>query len=111
MAEDVPSPRGLLIGQGQTSEAGDSLAKFRQLYPGKSEDIEQALLVNWAMDPWSGSCLPVRRPPGDLARFWPEVARPQGPIHFASVSVDCFPNGLEAGIRAGQQAAKAIDHS
>jgi len=109
MAEEVSSSRGLLIGQGRTSEAGHALAKFRQLYPGKSENIEQASLVNWALDPWSGSCLPVRRPPGELARFWPEVSRPRGPIHFASVCVDCFPNGLEGGIRAGQQAAKAID--
>ncbi len=108
-AEDVPSARGLLIGQAHTSEAANSLAKFRELYPGKSEDIEQALLFNWAEDPWSGSCLPVRRPPGELARFWPEVSRPQGRIHFASVCVDCFPNGLEGGIRAGQRAAKQID--
>jgi monoamine oxidase len=109
MAEDVPSSRGLLIGQGRTSDAGNSLAKFRQLYPGKSENIEQAFLVNWAEDPWSGSCLPVRRPPGELARFWPEVSQPHARIHFASVCVDCFPNGLEGGIRAGQNAAKAID--
>ncbi len=111
MAEEVPSSRGLLIGQGRTSDADIALKKFRQLYPGKSENIEQAFLYNWAEDPWSGSCLPVRRPPGELARFWPEVSRPHGRIHFASVCVDCFPNGLEGGIRAGQQAAKAIDQS
>jgi monoamine oxidase len=108
-SEDIRSSRGLLIGQARTSEAAHALAKFRELYPGKSEDIEQALLFNWAEDPWSGSCLPVRRPPGELARFWPEVSRPVGPIHFASVCVDCFPNGLEGGIRAGQQAANKID--
>jgi monoamine oxidase len=107
-SEDIRSSRGLLIGQARTSEAANALAKFRELYPGKSEDIEQALLFNWAEDPWSGSCLPVRRPPGELARFWPEVSRPHGRIHFASVCVDCFPNGLEGGIRAGQQAAKKI---
>jgi monoamine oxidase len=111
MAEEVPSPRGLLIGQAQTSGADTALAKFRQLYPGKSENIEQALLVNWAEDPHSGSCLPLDRPPGELARFWPEVGRPHGRIHFASVCVDCFPNGLEGGIRAAQQAAKAIDET
>jgi monoamine oxidase len=101
MAEDVPSSRGLLIGQARTSVAENSLAKFRELYPG----------VNWAEDPWSGSCLPVRRPPGELARFWPEVGRPHGRIHFASVCVDCFPNGLEGGIRAAQRAAKGIDET
>ncbi|MBI3695813.1 MAG: FAD-dependent oxidoreductase [Acidobacteria bacterium] len=111
MAEEVRTPRGLLIGQARTSSADTALAKFRQLYPGKSEDIEQSLLVNWTLDPWAGSCLPLLRSPGELGRFWPEVARPHGRIHFASVCVDCLPNGLEAGVRSAKRAAEAIHRS
>jgi monoamine oxidase len=110
MAEEVRTPRGLLIGQARTSSAETALGKFRQLYPGKSEDVEQALLVNWTLDPWAGSCLPLLRPPGELARFWPEVMRPVGRIQFASVAVDPLPNGLEAGVRAGKRAAAAVDN-
>jgi monoamine oxidase len=111
MAEEVRTPRGLLIGQARTSSAETALEKFRRLYPGRSEDIEQALLVNWTLDPWAGSCLPLARPPGDLARFWPEVMRPHDRIHFASVCTDCLPNGLEAGVRSARRAAEAIDRA
>ena len=111
MAEEVPTPRGLLIGQARTSSAETALAKFRQLYPGQAEDIEQALLVNWTLDPWAGSCLPLAPPPGQLARFWPELTRPCGRLHFASVAVDSLPNGLEAGVRAARRAAEAIDQA
>jgi monoamine oxidase len=111
MAEEVRTPRGLLIGQARTSSIDTALAKFRQLYPGKSEDIEQGQMVNWTLDPWAGSCLPLLRPPGELALFWPEVARPYGRIHFASVCVDPLTNGLEAGIRAARRAAEAIHNA
>lgn len=108
MAEDVKTPRGLLIGQARSSSIDASLAKYREVYPGKSEDIEQALMINWALDPFAGSCLPLALPPGELPKFWPEVTRPHGRIHFASVCVDSFPNGLEAGVRAAKRTAQAI---
>jgi monoamine oxidase len=108
MAEDVKTPRGLLIGQARSSSIDASLTKYRQIYPGKSEDIEQALIVNWTLDPFAGSCLPLALGPGELPKFWPEVTRPHGRIHFASVCVDSFPNGLEAGVRAAKRAAEAI---
>jgi monoamine oxidase len=109
MAEDVPTSRGLLIGQARTSLAENSFARFRALYPGKSQDIEQAMLVNWTLDPYAGTCLPLGWTPGETAKFWPELIRPYGRIHFASVATHCFPNGLEAGVRAAKVTAEAID--
>lgn len=111
MAEEVPTRRGLLIGQARTSSADAALAKYRQLYPGRSEDIEQAQLINWTLDPFAGSCLPLPPPPGQLARFWPEISLPVARIYFASVVVDSFPNGLEGGIRAAKKAAEEISQA
>jgi monoamine oxidase len=68
-------------------------------------------LINWALDPFAGSCLPLPPPPGQLARFWPEITRPLGPIYFASVVADSFPNGLEGGIRAAKKAAEEISRA
>ncbi len=109
MAEEIQTPRGLLIGQARTSSVAASLAKFRELYTGKSEDIEQGLMVNWALDPYAGCCLPLGLGPSELPKFWPEVTRSVGRIHFASVCVDSLPNGLEAGIRAARRAAEMVD--
>jgi monoamine oxidase len=111
MADEVKTPRGLLIGQARTSASEAALAKFRKLYPGKSEDIEQALLLNWTLDPWAGSCLPLARPPGELSKFWPEVVKPVGRILFAGVACDPLPNGLEAGVRAAKRAVEAVERT
>ncbi len=108
MAEEVPTRRGLLIGQARTASSDAPLARFRALYPGPSEDIEQSVFVDWTRDPWAAACLPLALAPGRLARFWPEILRPAGRVLFASVATDPLPMGLEAGVRAAQRAAEAI---
>ena len=36
--------------------AEEAVMAFRRYYPGKSEDIEQALVVDWCRDPWAMAC-------------------------------------------------------
>jgi hypothetical protein len=45
MAEEVNTPRGILIGGAEPGATADSAAAiFRKLYPGNSADIEQTLV-------------------------------------------------------------------
>jgi len=108
MADEVPTGRGLLIGTAPLGSAEKALADFRRNYPGHSEDIEQALVVDWTHDPWGMSCLPVSRAPGELAKFWPEVIQPCGRIHFAGVYADNLTFGMEAAVRSANRVAEAI---
>jgi monoamine oxidase len=112
MADEVVTQRGLLVGtaDGLTS-AEDALATFRRLYPGKSEDIEQALVVDWARDPWATACEPVNYAPGELLKYWPHVIEPHGRIHFAGAYADNLNWGMEAATRSANRVAKAIDES
>jgi monoamine oxidase len=108
MADEVPTQRGLLIGTAPLGSAEKALAAFRRNYPGRSEDIEQALAVDWTHDPWAMSCLPVSHAPGELAKFWPEVIQPCGRIHFAGVYADNLTFGMEAAVRSANRMAEAI---
>ena len=110
MAEEVNTPRGILLGGAQAGvTAAASLAAFQKLYPGKSADIEQALVHDWSKDPWAGMCERVSYRPGDLARFWPEVTRPFRRIHFAGAYAAQMTWGQEAALESANRVAAEID--
>ena len=70
MAEEVNTPRGILMGGAQAGvSASAALAEFHKLYPGKSADIEQAIVHDWSKDPWADMCERTAYKPGQLGRF------------------------------------------
>jgi len=112
MAEEVDTPRGILLGGAQPGvTAPASLAAFQKLYPGKSADIEQAIVHDWSADPYAGMCERTSYKPGELARFWPEVTRTFGRIHFAGAYAAPMSWGQEAALESANRAAREIDQS
>ena len=101
MADDVDTPRGLLVGTAQGGTPADkALATFRQFYPGGGDDIEQTLVVDWGRDPWAMACEPVNYSPGQLPRFWPRVIEPEGRVQFVGAYADNLNWGMEAATRS-----------
>ena len=112
IADEVNTPRGVLIGGAEPGATADSaLAAFHKLYPGKSTDIEQALIYNWAADPYAGMCERTSYRPGELAKFWPEVTRPEGRIHFAGAYAAQMSWGQEAALESANRAAEEVDQA
>jgi monoamine oxidase len=112
MAEEVNTPRGILLGGAQAGvSAAASLAAFQKLYQGKSADIEQVIVHDWSKDPWAGMCERTAYKPGELARFWPEVTRPVGRIHFAGAYAAQMSWGQEAALESANRAAHEIDRA
>jgi monoamine oxidase len=112
MAEEVNTPRGILLGGAQPGvSAATSLEAFHKLYPGKSADIEQVVVHDWSRDPFAGMCERTAYRPGELSRFWPEVTRPFGRIHFAGAYAASMSWGQEAALESGNRAAREIDHA
>lgn len=109
MAQEVETERGILIG---TGEAGASkqqaLSVFRKLYPGKSEDIDLAMVHDWSRERWSSPCETQTYRPGYLRKIWPAVIEPVGRVHFAGAYCDNQSWGLEAATRSAHRVAKAI---
>jgi monoamine oxidase len=110
LADEVNTPRGILIAGGQAGvTAPQALAAFLKLYPGKSADIEQTLTHDWSKEPWSAMCERIPYKLGELSRFWPEVTRPCGRIHFAGAYAAQMNWGQEAALESANRAAEAID--
>lgn len=112
IADEVNTPRGILIGGAEPGATAESaLAAFHKLYPGKSADIEQTLVHNWAADPYAGMCERTGYRPGELAKFWPEVTRPHGRIHFAGACAAQMTWGQEAALESAARAAGEVDQA
>jgi monoamine oxidase len=110
MAEEVDTPRAVLVATAVNSAAADdSLAALRKIYWGKSEDIEQAVIQTWANEPWSMACETVTYRPGDLRKMWPAIMEPVGRVHFAGAYTDNLNWGQEAATRSANRVADAID--
>jgi monoamine oxidase len=109
-ADEVPGTRGVLMGSGRADVTADeALAAFRRFYPGKRPSIEQAIVHNWAKDPWAFGCERMPFPLGQLSRFWPHIMEPVGRVHFAGSFADNLPWGMDAATRSANRVAAAID--
>ena len=110
IGEDVETTRGLLVSTAQgLTTAEEALAAFHKYYPGKSQDIEQVYVHDWAKDPWAMACEGLNYPPGDLKKFWPLIIEPHGRIYFAGAYADNLNWGMEAATRSANRVARAID--
>jgi monoamine oxidase len=109
-ADEVPSTRGVLMGSGRADVTADEArAAFRRFYPGKRPSVEQAIVHNWAKDPWAFGCERMPFPLGQLKRFWPHIMEPVGRVHFAGSFADNLPWGMDAATRSANRVAAAID--
>jgi len=112
VAEEVDTQRVALMG---TGPAGISplraLAGFKEIYPGKSLNIEQALVKDWPNDSFAPTCERLAFPMGTLTKFWPRLMQPYGRIHFAGSYADNLGWGMEAATRSANRVAQEIDQA
>ncbi|MFO1500543.1 MAG: NAD(P)/FAD-dependent oxidoreductase [Verrucomicrobiota bacterium] len=111
MADEVSGDRRILIGSASpgTTEK-QALAAYRSRYPGKATiEIEHVIAHQWFMDRWAPTCEREGFRVGQLAKFWPEIIRPHGRIHFVGAYADNLNWGMEAATRSANRVAAAID--
>ncbi len=85
-----------------------ALAGFREVYPGKRDTIELAISKDWTKDTFTPTCERLSFPIGELHKFWPELMKPHGRIHFAGAYADNLSRGAEAATRSANRVANAI---
>jgi monoamine oxidase len=112
VAEEVDTHRVALMGTGPGGvSAQRALAAFRDVYPGKRDTIEQALVRDWTKEQFAFTCERLNFPMGQLSRFWPHVMTPYGRIHFAGAYADNLNWGMEAATRSANRVAKEIEQA
>src|SRR5205085_1284746 len=100
-AEEVDTHRVIVLGTGSGGISPQrALARFRELYPGKRDTIELALSRDWTKETFSPTCERLPFPIGELHKFWPELMKPHGRIHFAGAYADNLNWGTEAATRS-----------
>ncbi len=109
-ADEVDTQRVIVLGTGPGGiSVQRALAAFRELYPGKADTIEQAVSRDWTKEAYSSTCERLPFPIGQLHKFWPEIMKPVGRIHFAGAYADNLNWGMEASTRSANRVADAID--
>lgn len=109
-ADEVDTHRVIVLGTGPGGISPQrALAAFREVYPGSKDTIEQAVSRDWTKEAFSSTCERLSFPIGELHKFWPEIMKPQGRIHFAGAYADNLNWGMEASTRSGYRAASEID--
>lgn len=84
------------------------LAAFREVYPGKSDTIVQALTFDWTKDTLAPTCELEDLAPGQLRHVWPEILKPDGRLFFAGTYADALSRGMESCVRSAARVAKEI---
>jgi monoamine oxidase len=106
---EVPTPRVVLKAYGPGGLSPQQvLAAFRKVYPGKRDTIVQALTKDWTQDPLAPNCEMEPFPIGEMHKFWPQILKPEGRIHFAGTYADLLSRGMESCIRSAQRVAREI---
>ena len=111
-ADEVDTFRVIILGTGPGGVSPQrALAAFREVYPGKKDTIEQVISKDWTKEAFSSTCERQPFPIGELSKFWPNVMKPHGRIHFAGAYADNLNWGTDAATRSANRVANEIDQA
>ena len=84
------------------------IGRFNSLFPGTREVAEHGTHFAWEHQPWIGAAFANYDPPFSEH---PELASPEGPIHFAGEHASGHRGWMQGALESGLRAAKEIDTS
>ncbi|HSG40183.1 MAG TPA: FAD-dependent oxidoreductase [Thermoanaerobaculia bacterium] len=84
-----------------------AVENLEKLHPGIRDYVESGVAVSWHEDPWIGGGYAWWKPT-QLTEWLPELARPEGRIHFAGEHTSVLARTLEGALESGNRAARAI---
>ena len=111
--EELASPRGLLECHvkfegaarldAMDPEARLALAveNLEKVHPGFRGQVEGGTSYSWGTDPWAGGGYAWWKP-GQLTEWQPELARPEGRVHFAGDHTSLLSRTMEGALEFGQ---------
>lgn len=117
-----PGPRGILSTYAVGPQArrlgamapGDRLALALEqasvAFPGLRAEFEGGTSVSWGDDPWSRGAY-IWYKPGQMTRFLPHLARPEGRVHFAGDHTSNLPGWMQGALASGRRVAAEVADS
>jgi monoamine oxidase len=95
---------------GPEAQAAFAVEQLEKLHPGIREQVEGSVSVSWHEDPWAGGGYAWWKP-GQLTGWMPELARPEGRLHFAGEHTSVLARTLEGALESGNRAAREIQEA
>ena len=116
---DLPGQRGILgatvggaVGRTILGLSADAAIAFgidtvAGAFPGIRAEFEKGAAQIWATEPWSRGAFAVFRP-GQMTAMMPEIALPEGRIHFAGEHTSSWMGWMEGAVLSGERAAREV---
>jgi monoamine oxidase len=76
-------------------------------FPDIAGDFEKGFVQSWSEEPWARGAFAAFRP-GQMTALMPEIARPEGWVHFAGEHTSPWMGWMEGALRSGERAAQEI---
>jgi len=83
------------------------LEEMARVHPDVARHYVGGQSKSWQQDPWARGAFASFRP-GQMSAWLPEIARPEGRIHFAGEHTSIFPGTMEGAIESGVRASREI---
>jgi monoamine oxidase len=80
---------------------------MERIYPGLARHLERGASYAWDADPWSRGDYAWFRP-GQVRRFLPHLATPEGRVHFAGDHTSTSPGWMNGALESGLRAAAEV---
>jgi monoamine oxidase len=89
----------------RTIKAGLDLAA--EAFPGIVDEFEKGTVHSWRDESWSRGAFAAFRP-GQMSVMMPDMARPEGRVHFAGEHTSPWMGWVEGALRSGERVAQEI---
>ena len=64
-------------------------------------------MYRWVRDPWSRGAFAVFHP-GQMTTMMPDIARPEGRVHFAGEHTSSWMGWMQGALESGERAAREV---
>jgi monoamine oxidase len=90
-----------------TAQLAFAVDNLEKVHPGFKSHFEVGTTVAWSTDPWAGGGYAWWKP-GQLTDWGPELARPEGRVHFAGEHTSLLGRTMEGALESGNRAAREV---
>jgi monoamine oxidase len=87
-----------------------AVANLEKVFPGIKDYVEAGVSFRWQDDPWIGGGFAWWKP-NQFSNWMPELAAPEGRIHFAGEHTSLFARTQEGALESGNRAAREINEA
>lgn len=83
------------------------LAIVGRTFPAVRTSFQTGSVYRWIRDRWAGGAFAVFHP-GQMSAFMPEIAKPEGRVHFAGEHTSTWMGWMQGALESGERAATEV---